>query len=65
MGQDAKVFVKKCEKCYIYEDVHNALPAELSTITTPLPFMRLGMDLSGPSKTAPGQLGKFSFHPYI
>ncbi|MCI07252.1 gypsy retrotransposon integrase-like protein, partial [Trifolium medium] len=56
MGQDAKEFVKRCEKCEIHGDVHNAPPTELSSITTPWPFMRLGMDLLGPFKTAPGQL---------
>ncbi|MCI52935.1 protein NYNRIN-like, partial [Trifolium medium] len=56
MGQDAKDFVRKCEKCQIHGDMHNAPPTEMSSITTPWPFMRWGMDLIGPFKTAPGQL---------
>lgn len=56
MNEDAMNFVKKCEKCQQYADVHIAPHTELTYLTSTWPFLWRGMDLWGPFSTTPGQV---------
>jgi hypothetical protein len=56
MVTDAKNFVKVCEKCQKYGDVHNSPPAELHSLTIPWPFRQWGLDILGAFPMAAGQL---------
>ena len=40
-------YVKKCDKCQRFVDILRALPVELTTMTSPWPFVVWGIDLIG------------------
>lgn len=48
MNEDAKNYVKKCDKCQGHADVHIAPLAELTTLAPPWLFAWPGIDLLGP-----------------
>ncbi|XP_058741871.1 uncharacterized protein LOC131614279 [Vicia villosa] len=45
MQDDAKEYVKKCDKCHRFGDMHLAPPNELKSLSSPWPFVWWGMDL--------------------
>lgn len=45
MKTDAQNYVKKSDKCQRFADVARASPIELTTLTSPWPFVVLGIDL--------------------
>ncbi|MCI36880.1 gypsy retrotransposon integrase-like protein, partial [Trifolium medium] len=47
MQEDAKEYVKKCDKCQRHGDMHIAPPNELRTLSSPWPFAWWGMDILG------------------
>ncbi|XP_061344701.1 uncharacterized protein LOC133290607 [Gastrolobium bilobum] len=54
--RDAHEHVKKCEKCQKFADIHRAPPEELTSITSPWPFYKWGIDILGPSPMAAGRV---------
>ncbi|XP_061370599.1 uncharacterized protein LOC133313266 [Gastrolobium bilobum] len=56
MERDAHLHVKKCEKCQRFGDTHKAPPKELTSITSPWPFCKWGMDILGPFPVAAGRV---------
>ncbi|XP_061346998.1 uncharacterized protein LOC133292586 [Gastrolobium bilobum] len=56
MERDAHEHVKNCEKCQRFADVHRAPPEELTSITSPWPFYKWGIDILGPFPMAPGRV---------
>ncbi|XP_058726105.1 uncharacterized protein LOC131597421 [Vicia villosa] len=55
MQDDAKEYVKKCDKCQRFGDMHLAPPNELKSLSSPWPFAWWGMDLLGPFVTGSNQ----------
>ncbi|XP_058726507.1 uncharacterized protein LOC131597862 [Vicia villosa] len=55
MQDDAKEYVKRCDKCQRFEDMHLAPPNELKSLSSPWPFAWWGMDLLGPFVTGSNQ----------
>ncbi|RDY00733.1 hypothetical protein CR513_16048, partial [Mucuna pruriens] len=41
-------YVKKCDRCQRFADVHQAPPEQLHVITSPWPFHKWGIDILGP-----------------
>jgi len=56
MLQDCATFVKKCDKCQRFSDRKHAPASELTSVFSPWPFHKLGLDIVGPFPLAPGQL---------
>ncbi|XP_061351287.1 uncharacterized protein LOC133296340 [Gastrolobium bilobum] len=56
MERDTYNHVKKCDKCQRFADVHRAPPEELTSITSPWPFHKWGMDILGPFPKATGRI---------
>ena len=50
-----KDFVKKCDKCQQFATMPNQPPERMTSITSPWPFMKWGMDIVGKMPTMPGQ----------
>ncbi|XP_058775915.1 uncharacterized protein LOC131650215 [Vicia villosa] len=55
MQDDAKEYVKKCDKCQRFGDIHIVPPNELKSLSSPWPFAWWGMDLLGPFVTGSNQ----------
>lgn len=55
MTRDASDLVRRCDTCQQYDDVHNASPAELSSLSASWPFNQWGIDLLSPF--LPGRRG--------
>src|SRR3954463_14090615 len=55
MQNDTKEYVKKCDKCQYFTDMHLAPPNELKSLSSPWPFAWWGMDLLGPFVTGRNQ----------
>ncbi|XP_058733219.1 uncharacterized protein LOC131604820 [Vicia villosa] len=55
MQHDAKEYVKRCDKCQRFGDMHLAPPNKLKSLSSPWPFARWGMDLLGPFVTGSNQ----------
>ena len=53
--QDAKKFVKKCDKFQRFENVQYLPAVEMTPITSPWPFSQWGIDLMGPFPEGKGQ----------
>ncbi|KAL5562544.1 hypothetical protein UlMin_032291 [Ulmus minor] len=53
---DSLDFVRKCDKCQRFSAIPRQAPEDLTTITSPWPFAKWGIDLIGPLPTARGQL---------
>ncbi|KAL5572098.1 hypothetical protein UlMin_021695 [Ulmus minor] len=49
-------FVHKCDKCQCFSAIPCQAPEDLTTVTSPWPFVKWGIDLIGPLPTARGQL---------
>ena len=48
MWKEAKDFVKKCDKCQKYGNIHRTPGEKMRIITSPLPFAQWGIDIVGP-----------------
>ncbi|KAL5574856.1 hypothetical protein UlMin_016555 [Ulmus minor] len=55
MRSDSVSFVQKCDSCQRFAQVTHLPPEKLSSIVSPWPFMKWGMDIVGKLPTAPGQ----------
>ncbi|KAL5571713.1 hypothetical protein UlMin_021310 [Ulmus minor] len=53
---DSLDFVRKCDKCQRFSAIPRQAPKDLTTVTSPWPFAKWGIDLIGPLPTAHGQL---------
>ncbi|KAL5555089.1 hypothetical protein UlMin_037325 [Ulmus minor] len=53
---DSLDFVRKCDKCQRFSTIPRQAPEDLTTVTSPWPFAKWGIDLIGPLPTARGQL---------
>ncbi|KAL5540593.1 hypothetical protein UlMin_043542 [Ulmus minor] len=53
---DSLDFVRKCDKCQRFSAIPRQAPEDLTTVTSPWPFAKWGIDLIGPLPTARGQL---------
>ncbi|KAL5552836.1 hypothetical protein UlMin_040237 [Ulmus minor] len=53
---DSLDFVRKCDKCQRFSAIPHQAPEDLTTVTSPWPFAKWGIDLIGPLPTARGQL---------
>jgi hypothetical protein len=49
-------FVRKCECCQMFSDLHHAPTELLHKVTSPCPFYQWGVDIQGPFPKAPGQV---------
>jgi len=56
MPQDCAAFVKKCDKCQRFSDKKHAPTNELTSVFSPWPFHKWGVDIVGPFPLAHGQL---------
>ncbi|XP_057435810.1 uncharacterized protein LOC130728374 [Lotus japonicus] len=56
MKKDCLEYVKKCEKCQVFSDLHKAPPEELTTMMAPWPFAMWGVDILGPFPVAKAQM---------
>ncbi|KAL5569910.1 hypothetical protein UlMin_026485 [Ulmus minor] len=52
---DSLDFVRKCDKCQRFSAIPRQAPEDLTTVTSPWPFAKWGIDLIGPLPTARGQ----------
>ncbi|RDX97189.1 Gypsy retrotransposon integrase-like protein 1, partial [Mucuna pruriens] len=50
---DCMNYVKKCDRCQRFANVHQAPPEQLHVITSPWPFHKWGIDILGPFPMAP------------
>ena len=55
MVRDAQEFSKKCDKCQRFAPVPRQPPEELTTISSPWPFSKWGIDILGPLPLGKGQ----------
>ena len=53
---DSLDFVRKCDKCQRFSTIPRQPPEDLTTVTSPWPFAKYGIDLIGPLPTTWGQL---------
>ncbi|XP_061339423.1 uncharacterized protein LOC133286092 [Gastrolobium bilobum] len=53
---DAHEHVKKCKKCQRFADIHKAPPEELTSLTSPWPFYKWGIDILGLFPMAAGRV---------
>ncbi|RDX95218.1 hypothetical protein CR513_22284, partial [Mucuna pruriens] len=49
-------YVKKCDKCWRFAEIHKAPPKHLHLVTSPWPFYKWGVDILGPFPVAPSQV---------
>jgi len=56
MLHDCAAFVKKCDKCQRFSNKKHAPANELTSVFSPWPFHKWGVDIVGPFPLAPGQL---------
>lgn len=54
MMADAKIYVKRCDKCQKFSLVINRPANDLQSILCPIPFAEWGLDIFGPFTTATG-----------
>ena len=55
MMKDAKDLTKRCDKCQRFATVTRQPPEELTTILSPWPFSKWGIDILGPLPLSRGQ----------
>ena len=48
MQQDTAIFVKRCDSCQRYGNIHRVLGEKMTTISSPWPFAQWGIDIMGP-----------------
>ncbi|RDX90524.1 hypothetical protein CR513_27595, partial [Mucuna pruriens] len=53
---DCMDYVKKCDKCQRFTDVHQVPLEQLHVVASPWPFHKWGIDILGPFPMAPGQV---------
>ncbi|RDX88927.1 Retrovirus-related Pol polyprotein from transposon 17.6, partial [Mucuna pruriens] len=53
---DCMDYVKKCDRCQRFADIHQAPPEQLHVVASPWPFHKWGIDILGPFPMAPGQV---------
>ncbi|KAL5567724.1 hypothetical protein UlMin_024299 [Ulmus minor] len=51
---DSLDFIRKCDKCQRFSTIPRQAPEDLTTVTSPWPFAKWGIDLIGPLPTAHG-----------
>ncbi|XP_045796465.1 uncharacterized protein LOC123890806 [Trifolium pratense] len=56
MKEDCADYVKKCDKCQRFSNLHHAPPEHLSSVVSPWPFFKWGVDILGPFPEAAGQV---------
>ena len=56
LQKEATEFVKTCPPCQKHANFHIAPPEELSSVTSPWPFAKWGLDLLGPFPQGSGQV---------
>lgn len=56
MIQDAREYVKKCDKLQWHVDVFNAPSIDLHVLISPWPFLQWGLDILGLFTPAQGKL---------
>jgi len=56
MKEDCSKYVKKCDKCQRFSNLHQAPPEYLSSVISPWPFFKWGVDILGPFPLAQGQV---------
>ncbi|RDX61683.1 gag-pol, partial [Mucuna pruriens] len=49
-------YVKRCDRCQRFADVHQAPPEQLHVVASPWPFHKWGIDIFGLFPMAPGQV---------
>jgi len=49
-------FVRKCERCQMFSNLHHALTEVLHKVTPPWPFYQWGVDIHNPFPKAPRQV---------
>jgi len=54
MKEDCSEYVKKCDKCQRFSNLHHAPPEYLSSVISPWPFFKWGVDVLGPFPLAQG-----------
>ena len=52
MENDCCKFVQKCHKCQVHGDLIRVPPHELNVMSSPCPFVALGIDVIGPIEPA-------------
>ena len=55
MRADSSEYTRRCDKCQRFAQVSHQPLGRLTSITSPWPFMKWGMDIVGKLPTAPGQ----------
>ena len=55
MKQDAKNYVKRCDRCQRYATIPRVPSEVLNLVTSPWPFAQWGMDIVGPLPIATAQ----------
>lgn len=48
MHKEAKLIAEKCQECQKHKNIQRAPSTLLSTLSTPVPFTRWGLDIVGP-----------------
>ncbi|KAK2410326.1 hypothetical protein QL285_045693 [Trifolium repens] len=54
--EDAKSYVRACDKCQRYAELHHAPGEPLKTVMSPWPFYMWGVDILGPFPASQGQV---------
>ncbi|KAK2435873.1 hypothetical protein QL285_020900 [Trifolium repens] len=54
--QDAKSYVRACDKCQRYAELHHSPGEPLNTVMSPWPFFMWGVDILGPFPASFGQV---------
>ena len=55
MRQDAKIYVRKCDKCQKHAPIPHVPAETLNSVASPWPFSQWGMDIMGPLPTTASQ----------
>jgi len=56
MRSDHLTYIKRCDKCQKFANVHHSSLKELHNLGSPWPFYKWGIDILGPYPIATGQL---------
>jgi len=54
MKEDCSEYVRKCDKCQRFSNLHHAPPEYLSSVISPWPFFKWGVGILGPFPLAQG-----------
>ncbi|MCI11506.1 gypsy retrotransposon integrase-like protein, partial [Trifolium medium] len=56
MKEDCVDYVKRCDKCQRFSNLHQTPLEHLSSVVSPWPFFKWGVDILGPFPEATGQV---------